>query len=190
MTHLGYMHYKYSSKYGCESAAAISCRATDCRPSTYYVDTAISRTVDAAVTLVTGVILGELIGPYIVAEGALRVAQLIVGAMIAENNATVIGDTISNIFRDSYECTVTDYQISTQVVGTGISSSSKVTYNGTLYTVDYGNESYAAEAEDGDYYTPNTWKHPTFSKEIWRESLSNAPAWPGIYTNYPYDYPL
>lgn len=189
-THLGYMHYKYSSKYGCESIAAISCRSTSCRPSTYYVDTAVSRKVDTAVTLVAGVILGELIGPYIAAEGALRVAQLIVGAMISENNAEVIGGTISNIFKDSYDCTVTDYQISTQVLGTGISNSSKVTYSGTVYTVDYGNKTYAEEPKDGSYHTPITWKNPAFSKEIWKDSLSNAPAWPGIYLDYPYDYPL
>lgn len=189
-THLGYMHFKYSSVYDCESAAAVSCRATDSYASTYSVNTGVSRTVDSAVTLVVGVILSELIAPYIAAAGALAAAQAIVAAMIVENNASVIGDTISGIFVDSYDCTVTDYMISTQVVGTGISSSEKVTYEGVLYTVDYGNESYATEAADNDYYTPETWKHPMFARYIWNDSLPGSPTFPGIYTTYPYSYPL
>lgn len=187
-THLGYMYYQKSADFGCEAAAAISCRATDSRNSVYYVDTAVSKTVDYAVALVAGVLLGEAIGVYFASEAvANTIAQKIVRDMAVGTGAGIIGDSFGGMFREKYECVVTNYRISTQVVGTGISNTSKVTYDGVLYTVDYGEKSYAEESDDT--YNPKKWKSVKFAKEIWKDSIPGSHTFPGV-KGYPYDYPL
>ncbi len=187
-THLGYIHYAYSSTFKCESTSAVSSRTISSNKSTYRVESDTTKSFSKAVSTVAAVLISLGLGPlYEAASITIEVvAQQIVMAILTDLEISVIGDTISNFFSKSFDCIETQYEIHAQVTGSGFSSTDPVSYTSTEYDVTY-EAGYHEPAYKG--YTPGNWQCRDFAKKVWDDSVPFWPAFPGI-VGFPYGYPL